>query len=191
MTEDHETLLPEILSLYALNSGNTYRYSVSSAGAGGMIQMIPQTYQAIRSQYAIANLEADFVDGMRDHENASEAMLLYMMDTWSNLAGRTEVQEALSQGIATKPELLAAGYNSNPRRLPGYLKTGGAGWKNLIPDETQMYLRIYSAVDQRISWNSSPAVETHSATGTEALGFISILSWIPKSLVLPSFSLFH
>jgi len=44
-SESHSTLFPEILSLYALNQGNTFRYSVSSAGAGGMIQTLPPREQ--------------------------------------------------------------------------------------------------------------------------------------------------
>src|SRR5258708_3368433 len=150
MNEDHTVLFPEILSLYALNEENTLRYSVSTAGAGGMIQMIPQTYNAIRQQHPGASLEPDFVSGMRDHANALEAMLLYMNDTWNNLNQSTEVQEALSSGIATKPELLAAGYNSNPMRLPVYLKNGGAQCRTLIPAETQMYLAIYRSIDETL-----------------------------------------
>jgi len=139
MNEDHTVLFPEILSLYALNEGNTFRYSVSTAGAGGMIQMIPQTYKAIRQQHPSVALQTDFVSGMRDHANALEAMLLYMNDTWNKLQQSSEIQDALRSGIAAKPELLAAGYNSNPLRLAGYLKTGGAGWRTLIPAETQIY----------------------------------------------------
>jgi hypothetical protein len=152
MTEDHTALLPEIVSLYALNRGNTFRYSVSTAGAGGMIQMIPRTYDAIRQQHASVPLKADFVEGMRDHANALQAMLLYMNDTWTNLAESSEVQDALRNGVATKPELLAAGYNSNPGRLPTYLKNDGTNWRTLIPAETQMYLAIYSEVDRNISF---------------------------------------
>src|SRR5882724_7722486 len=70
MNEDRAVLFPEILSLYALNEGNTFRYSVSTAGAGGMIQMIPQTYNAIRQQHSGVSLQTDFVSGMRDHANA-------------------------------------------------------------------------------------------------------------------------
>jgi len=50
--------------------------AVSTAGAGGMIQMIPRTYAAIREQHPDAQLQADFVNGMRDHSNALKAMLL-------------------------------------------------------------------------------------------------------------------
>ena len=42
-------------TLYALNEGQTYRYSVSSAGAGGMVQMIPSTYQMIRARFTPSN----------------------------------------------------------------------------------------------------------------------------------------
>ena len=34
-------------------------------------------------------------------------MLLYMNDTWAKLAESSEVQDALRNGVATKPELLA------------------------------------------------------------------------------------
>jgi len=152
--DDRSKIYPEVLSLYALNQGNTFRYSVSSAGAGGMIQMIPKTYAGIRQQHPSVSLNSDFVDGMRDHANALEAMLLYINDTWKYLQKSPEVQNALSNGIATKPELLAAGYNSNPMRLPAYLKNGGAGWRTLIPAETQMYLAIYSSVDSNVQFKS-------------------------------------
>ena len=125
----------------------------SSAGAGGMIQMIARTYQGIRQQHVAVPLESDFVTGMRNHANALEAMLLYMNDTWTKLAESSEVQNALRNGIATKPELLAAGYNSNPGKLPTYLKNGGANWRTLIPAETQKYLSIYREVDRTIKFD--------------------------------------
>lgn len=189
MNEDHTVLFPEILSLYALNEGNTFRYSVSTAGAGGMIQMIPQTYNAIRQQHPGVSLQADFVSGMRDHANALEAMLLYMNDTWNKLQQSTEVQDALRNGTATKPELLAAGYNSNPLRLAGYLKNGGADWRTLIPAETQIYLRIYGAIDstlelgsaasriEDVSNNAQVAVATSTPSRAAAM-----LSWLGRSL---------
>lgn len=147
MTEDRPALFNEILSLYALNSGDTYKYSISSAGAGGMIQMIPSTYEMIRRRHPSVDLKPDFVAGMTDHTNAAAAMLLYMQDTWNDLLQNAEIQDALRLGIATEPELVAAGYNSNPARLASYLKRGGADWRALIPAETQMYLAIYNSLD--------------------------------------------
>jgi len=154
MNEASAPIFEEVRALYALNSGDTYRYSVSSAGAGGMVQMIPPTYKAVREQHPAANLREDFVEGMRDHSNALEAMLLYMQDTWDYLSKQEEVTDALVSGRATQAELLAAGYNSNPRKLPKYLSKGGDGWRTLIPEETKMYLRIYSSVEQSIDFKN-------------------------------------
>ena len=151
-TEDHASLYNEIFTLYALNAGDTYRFSVSSAGAGGMVQMIPPTYKAITEMHPAVGLNPDFVAGMRDHSNALEAMLLYMQGTWDDLLEREQVRQALQQNLATQAELLAAGYNSNPARLHLYLERGGANWRALIPAETQMYLRIYASVDSLIDF---------------------------------------
>jgi hypothetical protein len=189
MNEDHTVLFPEILALYALNEGNTFRYSVSTAGAGGMIQMIPRTYDAIRQQHSGVALQMDFVNGMRDHANALEAMLLYMNDTWDNLNQSSQVQEALRSGIATKPELLAAGYNSNPTRLPLYLKNGGAQWRTLIPAETQMYLAIYSSIDNTLLLGSdSSGIDNSSSRAQIGRTVVrpssgdGVLSWLSRSL---------
>jgi hypothetical protein len=145
--ENRLALFDEIYSLYALNEPDTYRYSVSFAGAGGMIQMIPWAYSLIRQRHPAVGLTPDFVVGMRNHANALQAMLLYMQDTWNDLAASEDVQYALSAKLATQTELLAAGYNSNAARLALYIRRGGAGWRTLIPRETQIYLQIYKTLD--------------------------------------------
>jgi hypothetical protein len=157
--ENRLALFDEVYSLYALNEPDTYRYSVSTAGAGGMVQMIPWAYNLIRQRHPQAGLSPDFVVGMRNHANALEAMLLYMQDTWNDLAANEDVQYALSSGLATQPELLAAGYNSNAARLPGYIRRGGASWRILIPRETQMYLQIYKSVEELIPQKPPPAAQ--------------------------------
>lgn len=155
-TEDRPALFREVLSLYALNEGETYRYSISTAGAGGMIQMIPSTYDMVRRRHPSVELKPDFVAGMTDHDNAAAVMLLYMQDTWNDLLESQEVRDALESGLATQAELVAAGYNSNPARLASYLRRGGADWRTLIPAETQMYLAIYGALDGSAVIKRSP-----------------------------------
>ena len=190
LNEDRTKIYPEILSLYALNQGDTFRYSVSSAGAGGMIQMIPRTYEGIRQQHPAMDLATDFVSGMRNHANALEAMLLYINDTWNYLQKQDEVQNALRNGVANKSELLAAGYNSNPMRLPLYLKNGGAGWRTLIPAETQMYLSIYSSVDSNVQFSRQAAPEvaaddslTRTTPVAAKLNPVTVLmSWLSDEL---------
>jgi hypothetical protein len=156
--ENRLALFDEVYSLFALNEPDTYRYSVSSAGAGGMVQMIPWAYNLMRQRHPSAGLTPDFVVGMRTHVNALEAMLLYMQDTWNDLVPDADVQYALSSGLATQTELLAAGYNSNAARLPSYIRRGGASWRTLVPRETQMYLQIYKSVEDLVP--QKPPVQT-------------------------------
>jgi hypothetical protein len=152
--EDRKSLYNEVYTLYALNELDTYRYSVSTAGAGGMVQMIPSTYQMIRRLHPSVGLNPDFVAGMRNHGNALEAMLVYMQDTWNGLALDPDVLGAMTGKNATQAELVAAGYNSNPARLPAYLRRGGTAWRTLIPRETQMYLGIYSSVESLMQFKN-------------------------------------
>jgi len=118
-------------------------------------------------------------------------MLLYMNDTWNKLQQSTEVQDALRNGTATKPELLAAGYNSNPMRLSGYLKNGGTGWRTLIPAETQIYLKIYAAIDSTLELKSNSSRIDDAATNAQVAVAIStpsraaaMLSWLGRSLTI-------
>jgi len=111
------------------------------------VQMIPWAYNLERQRHPGVGLIPDFVTAMRNHSNALQAMLLYMQDTWNELAANDEVKYAMNAKVATMPELMAAGYNSNAAKLPGYLKRGGEDWKSLIPRETQMYLQIYKSFE--------------------------------------------
>jgi hypothetical protein len=143
--ENRLALYDEIYSLFALNEPDTYRFSVSSAGAGGMVQMIPWAYNLLRTRHPGVGLMPDFVTGMRNHANALQAMLLYMNDTWS--------------------DLIATGYNSNAAKLPLYLKRGGDSWRTLIPRETQMYLQIYKSFESLVPMQSRTTDNTDSKIG--------------------------
>ena|SRR5215207_347780 len=171
--EDRKALYNEVYALYALNELDTYRYSVSTAGAGGMVQMIPSTYQMIRRLHPSVGLNPDFVAGMRNHGNALEAMLLYVQDTWNGLALNQEVLDAMTAKSATQADLVAAGYNSNPAKLPSYLRRGGPSWRTLIPRETQMYLQIYTSLEGLVQFKNrgnstaQPAPQTQPAAPTQ------------------------
>ena len=165
--ESRVPLFEEVYALYALNQLDTYRYSVSTAGAGGMVQMIPWTYQMIRQRHPAIGLNPDFVAGMRNHGNALEAMLLYMQDTWNDIALDPDLSAARTAGLATQEELMAAGYNSNPAKLAGYARRGGADWRTLIPRETQMYLQIYKTAEALLPFKNRAGKEiAEQATAT-------------------------
>lgn len=157
--ENRLALYEEIYSLFALNELDTYRFSVSSAGAGGMVQMIPWAYNLERTRHPGVGLIPDFVTGMRNHSNALQAMLLYMNDTWGELTANDDVKNALATNLATPSELLAAGYNSNAAKLPLYLRRGGDAWRTLIPRETQMYLQIYKSFEGLVQMKTRTPVD--------------------------------
>jgi hypothetical protein len=89
-------------------------------------------------------------------------MLLYMQDTWNDLAANDDVKYALNAKLATTSELLAAGYNSNAARLPLYLRRGGDEWKTLIPRETQTYLQIYKTFEGLVPLQTQAAIAVQS-----------------------------
>ncbi len=149
-TEFQPNIYNDVYTLYALNEGQTYRYSVSSAGAGGMVQMIPSTYRMVRSRFTNANLMPDFVEGMRNHVNATQAMLLYMQMTWNDLKASPTIANALATGMAKQEYLMAAGYNSNPSRLPGFIDRAGSNWASLIPRETKNYLLVWDSLERAV-----------------------------------------
>jgi hypothetical protein len=68
--------------------------------------------------------------------------------TWTDLLASETVFQAVQTGIATPAELMSAGYNSNPAKLPGFIKRAGANWRNLIPRETKIYLQINTSMDK-------------------------------------------
>ncbi|MFN2597715.1 MAG: hypothetical protein ABR563_11075 [Pyrinomonadaceae bacterium] len=168
--EARRTLFEEVYALYALNELDTYRYSVSTAGAGGMVQMIPWTYQMLRQRYPAVGLNPDFVLGMRNHGNALEAMLLYVRDTWSDLNLQPDISDALLNHVATKQELIAAGYNSNPDKLASYIRRGGEAWRTYIPRETQMYLQIYQSFDALTPIKARAGKEEKATAATATTG---------------------
>lgn len=151
LNENRVALYSEIFTLFALNEGNTYRYAVSSAGAGGLVQMIPATYRMVRTAHPEIPLMPDFVEGMKNHVNAMQAMLLYMQDTYNDLIANETIALAIADGTASEGELMAAGYNSNPARLPLYLRRSSQNWRTLIPRETQMYLQIQSSIESIVA----------------------------------------
>jgi hypothetical protein len=73
-------LIDKINVLLAGNESDTWKYSVSSAGAAGISQFIPSTYASLVKRHPDAGLLPDFVTGMRNHINAVKATYLLLDD---------------------------------------------------------------------------------------------------------------
>ncbi|HTI81372.1 MAG TPA: lytic transglycosylase domain-containing protein [Acetobacteraceae bacterium] len=115
------------------SGGNEYlggRLTMSSAGAMGLMQVMPDTYQELQSRYSLGD------DPFEPHDNimAGSAYLREMYDIYGS------------------PGFLAA-YNAGPRRLDDYLSNNRP-----LPDETRRYVAMIGPnIEGVYPTNRSPA----------------------------------
>lgn len=123
-TADTKQLIAKINVLLAGNEGDTWKYSVSSAGAAGISQFIPSTYASLVKRHADAKLIPDFVTGMRNHVNAVKATYLLLDDYIA------EVENRAGEGFlaAHAFEYGVAAYNGGPVRIAKAARTYGPLW---------------------------------------------------------------
>lgn len=144
--EGFSVLVKEVYTTYGLNQGIAYNYAVSSAKARGMFQIIPKTYQAMRTTYPTAKLKENFIAGTKDHVNAAMAAILLADHDVSLLpkAMRPSIFAGSGPG-----DYIASSYNGGPSRPIRILKTGGDLVKNNPNPENKTYvlkMRATSAV---------------------------------------------
>lgn len=112
-TADTKQLIAKINVLLAGNEGETWKYSVSSAGAAGISQFIPSTYASLVKRHPEANLIPDFVTGMRNHVNGVKATYLLLDDYIKEVETRAGdaflAAHAFDYGVAA--------YNGGPVRV--------------------------------------------------------------------------
>ena len=119
-----QNTVDQLNSLFALNEGDTYKYSVSSAGARGIAQFIPSTYSSLVSRHSDADLIPDFIAGMSDHKNSIKAMYLLLDD----YAGAIRVKASLGFAEGRIFEYGAASYNGGTSRVAKAVNLFGENW---------------------------------------------------------------
>lgn len=121
---DPQGTINQLNILLALNEGDTFKYSVSTASARGIAQFIPSTYKSLVKRHPEAGLISDFIAGMSDHENSIKAMYLLLDD----YAG--DVRVRASQGFVASRvfEYGAASYNGGTTRVAKAVNLFGASW---------------------------------------------------------------
>lgn len=129
-SSDPKAVINRLNTLFAINEGDTYRYSVSSAGARGLAQFMPKTYKGLAQRHWEANLTQDFIEGMSDHTNAVKAMYLLLDDYGA--AVKTRAKDAAVSGQLF--DYGAASYNGGVARVAGAVKLFGQQW-NLPAEE--------------------------------------------------------
>jgi hypothetical protein len=122
--------------LLATNLGDTYKYSVSSAGARGIAQFMPGTYKSLVKRHPSANLIEDFTAGMSDHKNAIKAMYL-LLDDYAGTVRIKTTNGFLENKIF---EYGAASYNGGTTRVIKAINTLGNNWHQ-DPNEQKIVIQ--------------------------------------------------
>ena len=115
-------LVEQVLTIIATNGEKAYAYSISSAGARGLVQMIPSTYRLIAGRYPAARLEPNFLVGMGDPVNAIIAQILLCDSDWESIKTHSEI------GADRIGPYLAAAYNGGVGRVLSALRNDEQEW---------------------------------------------------------------
>ena len=115
-------LAEEVLTIIGTNLEKAYAFSISPAGARGLVQMIPSTYYLIAKKYPEARISTNFASGMMDVVNAVVAQILLCDSDWQAIRARQDIN-----GKRIGP-YLAAAYNGGVGRVLSYLEHGKNNW---------------------------------------------------------------
>jgi hypothetical protein len=133
-SRDTQSTIQKVNTLFAGNEGDTYKYSVSSAGARGLAQFMPGTYQALVGRHPQANLNPSFVAGMNDHVNSVKAMYLLLDDYSAGVKDRASTAYIPAHAF----EYAAAAYNGGVTRIAKAAVLFGANWFYGQPSEASL-----------------------------------------------------
>ena len=141
---DEIKLVHEVLTIIGANTVKAYAYAKSSAGARGLFQFIPGTYEMIQRKYRGAGLNKNFISGCSNHVNAAKAALLLFDSDLNDLPDN--YLRAIGGDVRAVGRYLAAAYNCGSKRVERSARICADGWTCLLPEETKIYLSKFDAV---------------------------------------------
>ena len=115
-------LAERVLTIIATNREKAYAYSISSAGARGLVQMIPSTYSLLLNKYPSAGLPSNFLSCMADPVNAVMAQVLLCDADWEAINARMFIPRD------RVGPYLAAAYNGGVGRVLSVLAHDQTEW---------------------------------------------------------------
>ena len=143
-TDNPAALVHEVLTILGANMSDAYAYSRSNAGARGLFQFIPGTYEKILRKYREAGLDRDFVSGCSNHANMAKASLLLFDSDLNDLP--SDHLRTIGDDVQAVGRYLAAAYNCGARRVEKSMRDCTDSWTCLLPEETKLYLKKFDAV---------------------------------------------
>ena len=162
-----QSIASELDTLYAGNEGDTFKYSVSTAGARGIAQFIPSTYLAIAKRHPEANLNPNYIDGLDDHVNAIKAEVLLLDDD----AAAVHAEDPTDYNPAYIYDYAAASYNGGSSRVVHALEAYGQNWNT---DHSAELNNLQSQINSAQSTVSSLRSQLKKAKTTASKNTINL-----------------
>ena len=176
-------LVERVLTCIATNEKDAYAYSISSAGARGLVQMIPSTYALMLSRYPAARLNPNFSSGMTDPTNAIIAQLLLCDADWYSIR---EVNPEIT--VDRVGPYLAAAYNGGVGRVISAIRNDGEAWMEAPHENSKPSVKVSQRVPVRV--RKGRRIQTVYVTKTytrpvfrsETSKYVSQYHWIDRFL---------
>jgi len=137
-------LAERVLTVIGTNREKAYAYSISPAGAHGLIQMIPSTYFLLVNRYSSAGLRSNFAEAMADPINAVMAQILLCDSDWESIRARSDLS---AEKVGP---YLAAAYNGGVGRVLTLLSHEQNDWMEAPDDNTRPTLTVTKRIPTRI-----------------------------------------
>ncbi|HUK90213.1 MAG TPA: hypothetical protein VLZ81_07420 [Blastocatellia bacterium] len=124
-------LVDKVLTVIGTNREKAYSYAISSAGARGLVQMMPSTYARMTQLYPAAGLMSNFSAGMTDPVNAIMAQVLLCDSDWRAIRASNDIS------VDRIGPYLAAAYNGGVGRVLSCLSHEQSDWMDSPEDGSQ------------------------------------------------------
>jgi hypothetical protein len=176
-------LAERVLTVIGTNREKAYAYSVSSAGARGLVQMIPSTYALLLNKYTAAGLKSNFPSAMGDPVNAVMAQVLLCDSDWESIRARTDLR------ADRVGPYLAAAYNGGVGRVLTLLSHESNDWMEDPDQNARPTVTVSKKVAVRVRTRSGRTAKryvvksyTHAIFKNETSKYISQYHWISDFL---------
>ena len=172
-------LVERVLTVIATNRDKAYAYSISPAGARGLVQMMPSTYSLLLGRYPAAGLKSSFATAVADPINAVMSQVLLCDSDWESIRARTDLP------VERVGPYLAAAYNGGVGRVLTVLSNDEMQWMEEPDQSRRPTMTITRKVPVRVRSRSGRVTKryvvkkyTQAIFKNETSKYVSQYHWI-------------